>query len=112
MTKLDTLAKELNSTAMEKGFWNDFDADKPFIFYAKQIAMIHSEATEIMEAIRKDKGEDEILEEIADLVIRTLDLFEGLKVTGEISKDLSLDRAIIEKSMKNKKRPHKHGVRG
>jgi len=112
MTRLDTLAKELNTTAREKGFWNDFDPEKPFVFYAKQIAMIHSEATEIMEAIRKDKGDEEVVEEIADLVIRTLDLFEGLKVTGEIDKDLSLDSAIIQKSMKNKKRPHKHGVRG
>lgn len=112
MTKMDTLAKLLNETAREKGFWDDFDPEKPFVFYAKQIAMIHSEATEIMEAIRKDKGENEVVEEIADLIIRTLDLFEGLRVTGEISKEASLDRAIVNKSIKNKKRAHKHGVRG
>jgi hypothetical protein len=29
----------------------------PFIFFAKQIAMIHSEATEVLEALRKQKGQ-------------------------------------------------------
>ena len=112
MTRLDTTAKILHETAVQKKFWDDFDPVRPFIFYAKQIAMVHSEATEVLEAIRKDKGEDEIVEEIADIIIRVLDLFEGLKRTGEISKDASLDNAITQKTMKNKKRPERHGVRG
>lgn len=112
MTKLDTLAKTLHETAVEKGFWDDFDSERPFVFYAKQIAMIHSEATEIMEAIRKDKGQAEVVEEIADLIIRALDLFEGLKNTGELEKYVSLDQAITRKSLVNKKRPERHGVRG
>jgi NTP pyrophosphatase (non-canonical NTP hydrolase) len=112
MTGLDTTAKILHETAVQKKFWDDFDPDRPFVFYAKQIAMIHSEATEVLEAIRKDKGEDEIVEEIADIIIRVLDLFEGLKRTGEINKSMSLDDAILLKTVKNQKRPERHGVRG
>lgn len=112
MIELDRLAMELNATARAKGFWEDFDPERPFVFYAKQIAMIHSEATEVLEAIRKDKGEHEVVEELADLIIRTLDLFEGLRITGEISMDASLERAVHEKSAINLGRPRKHGVRG
>ena len=112
MKGLDTAAKMLHETAVQKKFWDDFDPERPFIFYAKQIAMIHSEATEVLEAIRKDKGEDEVVEEIADILIRVLDLFEGLKRTGEISKDASLDKALTDKTITNKKRPERHGVRG
>lgn len=81
-----------------------------FIFYAKQIAMIHSEATEILEALRKDKGEDAVVEEIADIIIRTLDLYKGLKVYyGEYP---SLDKILMRKSLTNQERPKLHGVRG
>lgn len=109
---LDTLAKRLHETARNKGFWDSFDENDPFIFYAKQLAMVHSEVTEVLEAIRKSKGELEVVTEMADIIIRILDLFEGLKLTGEISKDISLEKLLVEKSIVNSKRPQKHGVRG
>ena len=72
---LDDLAEELHKTAVSKGFWPE-DVDD--IFIAKQCMMIVSEVTELMEAIRKDKGEEEIVMETADILIRTLDLYAGL----------------------------------
>jgi NTP pyrophosphatase (non-canonical NTP hydrolase) len=72
--------------------------------------MIHSEATEILEALRKDKGDQAVVEEIADLIIRTLDLYKGIKL---YSADLpSLDEVLMKKSIVNQDRPRLHGVRG
>ena len=103
---LDDLAMDLHKVAVEKGFWPEEIDD---IFIAKQCMMIVSEVTETMEAIRKDKGEEEITKEVADILIRTLDLYAGLVEAGYTR--LSLDYALEEKTQFNKTRPEKHGVR-
>jgi NTP pyrophosphatase (non-canonical NTP hydrolase) len=103
---LDDLAMDLHKVAVEKGFWPEEIDD---IFIAKQCMMIVSEVTETMEAIRKDKGEEEITKEVADILIRTLDLYAGLVEAGYTK--LSLDYALEEKTQFNKTRPEKHGVR-
>ena len=102
----DDLAIALHEVAVEKGFWPE-DVDD--IFIAKQLMMIVSEVTEVMEAIRKDKGEEEITKEFADILIRTLDLYAGVVDAGYTR--LSLDQALREKVDFNKTRPKKHGVR-
>ena len=71
--------------------------------------MIVSEVTEVMEAVRKDKGAEEISKEFADIIIRTLDLYAGMTKAGYVTK--SLDSAIKQKMDKNQDRPKKHGVR-
>ena len=103
---LDDLAMQLHEVAVEKGFWPEEVDD---IFIAKQCMMIVSEVTETMEAIRKDKGEEEITKEVADILIRTLDLYAGLVKAGYTK--LSLDYSLEEKTQFNKTRPEKHGVR-
>lgn len=103
---LDDLAMELHKSAVDKGFWPEEVDD---IFIAKQCMMIVSEVTELMEAIRKDKGEKEITFEAVDILIRTLDLYDGLVMNGYTK--LSLDQALKEKIQINKDRPQKHGVR-
>jgi len=105
---LDDLAIELHKTAVIKGFWPEPE-DVDDIFIAKQCMMIVSEVTEVMEAIRKDKGEEEITKEVADILIRTLDLYAGLVETGYTR--LSLDNSLKEKTEFNETRPEKHGVR-
>lgn len=110
---LDRLASELHETAVEKGFWDAMEFlpdDEKFIFYAKQIAMIHSEATEVLEAIRKSKGHDQVVEELADIIIRVLDLYEGLRQSGEVA--FSLHKEVKRKASINRGRPKMHGVRG
>lgn len=102
----DNLAEELHTTAVAKGFWPE-DVDD--IFITKQLMMIVSEAVEVMEAIRKDKGEDQIADEMADILIRTLDLYAGLVEHGYTR--VSLDYALANKWSINKDRPEKHGVR-
>jgi NTP pyrophosphatase (non-canonical NTP hydrolase) len=102
----DELAEVVHATAKEKGFW-DHEVDD--IFVTKQLMMIVSEAVEVMEAIRKDKDEEELAKEFADIFIRTLDLYAGLVEHGYTT--ISLDWAMQEKMLINKDRPEKHGVR-
>lgn len=102
----DQLAVDLHKIAVEKGFWPEEIDD---IFVAKQCMMIVSEVVEVMEAVRKDKGEHEISKEFADIIIRTLDLYAGMVEAG-YTRD-SLDHIIKEKTEFNKTRPEKHGVR-
>ncbi len=102
----DELAEQLHKTAVAKGFWPE-DVDD--IFVTKQLMMIVSEAVEVMEAIRKDKGEDQVADEMADILIRTLDLYAGLVEHGYTK--VSLDYALDKKANVNKDRPERHGVR-
>lgn len=112
---IDELAKEIHKNATEKGFWDymyenlEPKAD-PFIFFAKQIAMIHSEGTEVLEALRKQKGEQEVVEELADIIIRVLDLYEGLRMNGDVTD--SLDDVLMRKLEINTRREKMHGVLG
>jgi len=102
----EEIASQLHETAKEKGFWPTRVDD---IFIAKQCMMIVSEVTEVMEAVRKDKGSQEIVEELADILIRTLDLWRGMYDNGYV--EHSLDDAMERKSNYNKTRPERHGVR-
>jgi NTP pyrophosphatase (non-canonical NTP hydrolase) len=71
--------------------------------------MIVSEAVEVMEAIRKNKGKQEVADEMADIVIRTLDLYQGLVDNGYVDQELQV--ALNNKTSFNKSRPERHGVK-
>lgn len=117
---------QIHSTAVEKGFWdflleldvmtNDGELsdteyrELAFIFYAKQLMMLSSEVSEVMEAIRKDKGSDEIEAEFADIYIRLVDLYKGLSERGLVKR--TLEEAIDLKAGVNTTRPRMHGVLG
>ena len=105
-SSLDSMAKEIHTTAVEKGFWPDRVDD---IFIAKQLMMIVSETVEVMEAIRKDKGKQEVADEMADILIRTLDLYQGLVDNGYVEQELQT--ALSNKTSFNKSRPERHGVK-
>ena len=112
---IDKMAKEIHRNAAEKGFWdymysNAEPVGDKFIFYGKQLAMIHSEVTETLEALRKSKGQDQVVEELADIIIRVLDLYEGLKHAGEVED--SLHDVLLKKIAINTARPKMHGVLG
>jgi len=102
----DELAEEIHKNAVDKGFW---DKTVDPIFIAKQMMMIVSEVSEAMEALRKDMDPDQISDEFADILIRTLDLYAGIAGAGYVTK--SLDYAVKEKMERNTHRPKKHGVR-
>ena len=130
---LDALAALVHETAKEKGFWptkyytsvDDYSevpeathnlfAEPNVVaqvteeaIYTK-LALVHSEVTEVLEAIRKDQGEDKVVEEMADILVRLLDLWAALKNTGQVER--SLDEAIQTKMKVNEGRPKLHGNR-
>ena len=101
---LDVLSALLHETAIEKGFWNN---PKNFDVFGNKLALVHSEVTEVLEAIRKNKGSEEIVEEMVDILIRTLDLYAAMRNGGFIAH--SLDEVLFNKMEKNKVRPKLHG---
>jgi NTP pyrophosphatase (non-canonical NTP hydrolase) len=102
----DQLAKEIHPVNVEKGFWGPpVMMDK----YVAKLALIHSEVTEVLEALRKSQGTDKVTEEFADIFIRTLDLYDTLVDAGEA--DPHLTQVILTKMETNKSRPAKHGNR-
>lgn len=101
---LDALSAVIHETAIEKGFWN---SAKNYDVLGNKLALVHSEVTEVLEAMRKNKGSQQIVEEIADILIRTFDFYAALQNGGFISH--SLDEVLYEKMEKNKQRPKLHG---
>jgi len=101
---LDVLSAILHETAIEKGFWNN---PKNFDVFGNKLALVHSEVTEVLEAIRKNKGSEEIVEEMVDILIRTLDLYASMQNAGFVSH--SLDEILFKKMEINKARPALHG---
>ena len=105
---LDAVAFETHENAIQKGFWDPNNKDTHTIFYLKQLAMIHSEVSEVLEAIRKEKGDDKVVEELADIIIRTLDLYWGLVEDGYTG--YSIQGIMEEKTAYNRERDRMHGV--
>ena len=101
---LDVLAALLHETAIEKGFWK---SPKNFDVFGNKLALVHSEVTEVLEAIRKNKGSEQIVEEMVDVLIRTLDLYASMRNAGFV--EHSLDEILFNKMEKNKVRPQLHG---
>lgn len=68
-----------------------------------QLMLIVTEVAEAAEAYRKCEGDDRIKEELADIIIRALDMaaYWGYDI----------DKAVKDKMEKNKSRPYRHGGR-
>ncbi len=91
---LNEWAELCHAIAREKGFW---DEERNI---GEALMLIVTELAEAMEAHRTQDDEN-FREEIADTFIRLLDLCGGLKI--------DIEGEIEKKSLKNKKRPYKHG---
>ena len=91
-------AEEVHRLASEKGFWDDASDDPRFA--ASLLALIHTEVSEAVEALRRNNREN-FGEELADVIIRTLDLAAGC--------DIDIEQAMLEKHAINKTRERKHG---
>lgn len=105
---VDDFSHTIHAIAVEKGFWDANTEENRTIFYLKQLAMIHSEVSETLEAIRKEKGPDVVVEELADIMIRVMDLWAGM--SWDHYTNVSLKQTIWDKVKVNKERPKMHGV--
>jgi len=92
---LKHLIKECHRVAKSKGWWEDPRND------GELIALMHSELSEALEAMRNHGKKEELAEELADCCIRIFDYCGA--------REIDLEKALFKKIEYNKGRPYRHG---
>ena len=100
--EFDAVAQEVNHIAIEKGWWEGERNE------GELIALMHSELSEALEAIRNGNPPDDkipeftgVEAELADVIIRIMDM--------AAAKGYRVGEAVVAKINYNKTRPYKHG---
>jgi len=92
---------------MQKGAWkvcddNGFHENTyNFLYIPTALGLIGTEVSEAIAAHRKGEPDEVVADELADIIIRTMDLAENMKI--------DLGKAVVRKHKFNMTRPFKHG---
>jgi len=92
---INNLILECHAIAKEKGWWDDSRND------GELIALMHSELSEALEALRNHGTKDNLAEELADCCIRIFDYCGA--------REINLEETLRKKIDYNKTRPYRHG---
>jgi NTP pyrophosphatase (non-canonical NTP hydrolase) len=92
--RINDWQKEVHQNAIQKGWW---ETKRPL---PELLCLIHSEVSEALEVIR-GSHDGTLGEEMADVVIRVMDLCEAY--------DIDLEVEIMRKHAFNRERPYRHG---
>lgn len=92
---ISSLIKECHRIAESKGWWDEPRND------GELIALMHSELSEALEALRAHGTKDNLAEELADCCIRIFDYCGA--------RDIDLEKILLKKIEYNRTRPYRHG---
>jgi NTP pyrophosphatase (non-canonical NTP hydrolase) len=92
---IDSFIKECHDIAKVKGWWREERNE------GELIALMHSELSEALEAMRNHARKEDIAEELADCCIRIFDYCGARKI--------DLAGTLLKKIEYNKTRPYRHG---
>ena len=92
---INDLVCDCHTIAREKGWWDNERND------GELIALMHSELSEALEAMRNHGEKEAVAEELADCCIRIFDYCGA--------RDIDLDKTLRKKIAFNKTRPYRHG---
>lgn len=105
---MDERAKDIHQWAIDKGFYDrevlavekgEYAVDNPSLA-SEKLMLIVTEVAEAQEALRDGDRENEA-EEVADILIRTLDYAAWRGINPDIE--------VRKKMARNRKRPYLHG---
>jgi NTP pyrophosphatase (non-canonical NTP hydrolase) len=102
---LDDIAHDAHAYATERGFWQGRNIETgaiPVLMGLAKLMLITTEVAEAAEVLRAPTFVySELAEELADILIRTLDLAEAY--------DIHIGQAVSAKMYNNRKRDFMHG---